>query len=96
MEALVHDPLSLLLPVAPRRARTQYLMNDHDREMFALGAQVQPLRSVLQGAGGRPTWPNFEPYYEELIAEYFPRKAALVAPMTAGRSPNLPRGATGC
>jgi inositol oxygenase len=46
-------------------------MNDHDREMFAWVRAFNPYDLYSKGAT-RPNVTALRPYYEELIARYFP------------------------
>jgi inositol oxygenase len=48
-----------------------HLMNDHDREMFAWVRKFNPYDLYSKGAE-RPDIAQLRPYYEDLIAEYFP------------------------
>jgi inositol oxygenase len=48
-----------------------HLMNDHDREMFAWVRAFSPY-DLYSKAATRPDVAKLRPYYEELIAEYFP------------------------
>jgi len=49
----------------------QYLMNDHDQEMFQWVRQFNPY-DLYSKSAERPDIDKLRPYYEELIAEYFP------------------------
>lgn len=48
-----------------------YLMNGHDREMFAAVRQFNPY-DLYSKSDTRPDLAELRPYYEQLIAEYFP------------------------
>lgn len=48
-----------------------HLMNDHDRAMFAWVRAFNPYDLYSKGAA-RPDVAKLKPYYEELIAEFFP------------------------
>ena len=50
-----------------------YLMNDHDREMFNWVRAFSPY-DLYSKSPVRPDPARLRPYYEELIAEYFPAK----------------------
>ena len=54
-----------------REGAYQRLMNDHDREMFAWVRAFNPYDLYSKGAA-RPNVTALRPYYEELIARYFP------------------------
>jgi inositol oxygenase len=54
-----------------REGAYQWLMNDHDREMFAWVRAFNPYDLYSKGAA-RPNVTALRPYYEELIARYFP------------------------
>jgi inositol oxygenase len=49
----------------------EHLMNDHDRKMFAWVRAFSPY-DLYSKAAQRPAVDRLRPYYEELIAEYFP------------------------
>jgi inositol oxygenase len=49
----------------------QYLMNDHDREMFKWVKAFTPY-DLYSKSSERPNVTELKPYYQELIAEYFP------------------------
>jgi inositol oxygenase len=51
----------------------QYLMNDHDRAMFKWVRAFNPYDLYSKGAD-RPNVAALKPFYDELIAEYFPAK----------------------
>lgn len=48
-----------------------HLMNDHDREMFAWVRAFNPY-DLYSKAAERPSVGRLRPFYEELIAEFFP------------------------
>lgn len=48
-----------------------HLMNDHDREMFEWVRQFNPY-DLYSKAAARPNVAALKPFYEDLIAEYFP------------------------
>jgi inositol oxygenase len=48
-----------------------HLMNDHDREMFKWVRKFNPY-DLYSKAAARPDVAALRPFYEELIAEYFP------------------------
>ncbi len=48
-----------------------YLMSDHDREMFRWVKEFNPYDLYSKGED-RPAVDDVRPFYEELIAEYFP------------------------
>ena len=48
-----------------------YLMHDHDREMFRWVREFNPY-DLYSKSAARPDVERVKPYYEELIAEYFP------------------------
>ena len=54
-----------------REGAYDYLMNDHDREMFAHVRDFNPY-DLYTKSSGVPDVAALRPYYEELIAEYFP------------------------
>ena len=49
----------------------KHLMNDHDHEMFEWVRKFNPYDLYSKGAE-RPNVAELKPFYEELIAEYFP------------------------
>lgn len=51
----------------------QHLMNDHDREMFKWVRAFNPYDLYSKGTD-KPDVAKLRPYYEDLIAEYFPAK----------------------
>lgn len=52
-----------------------YLMNEQDQEMFDWVRKFNPYDLYSKGAA-RPDWKEIKPYYEELVAEFFPTKIA--------------------
>lgn len=52
-----------------------HLMNDHDQEMFAWVRAFNPY-DLYSKAAARPDVGRLRPYYEELIAEFFPPQLA--------------------
>ncbi len=56
-----------------REGAYAHLMNDHDREMFEWVKKFNPYDLYSKGHD-RPVLAEVRPYYEELIAEYFPAK----------------------
>ncbi len=54
-----------------REGAYAHLMNDHDREMFAWVRAFNPY-DLYSKAESRPDVNRLRPFYEELIAEYFP------------------------
>ena len=50
----------------------EYLMDDHDREMLPWVKAFNPY-DLYSKSAERPPVAGVKPYYEELIAEYFPR-----------------------
>ncbi len=60
---------------AHREGAYGYLMNDRDREMFEWVRRFNPYDLYSKGAG-RPKLSDLRPYYDGLIAEYFPDKIA--------------------
>ncbi len=50
-----------------------YLMNDHDREMFKWVRKFNPY-DLYSKSDYRPSVNEVKPYYQELIAEFFPAK----------------------
>jgi inositol oxygenase len=51
----------------------EHLMNDRDREMFAWVRRFNPY-DLYSKADEKPDLEKLRPYYEQLIAEYFPAK----------------------
>ena len=58
---------------AHREGAYEYLMNDHDREMFAWVRTFNPYDLYSKG-DERVDPAKLRPYYEDLIAEYIPAK----------------------
>jgi inositol oxygenase len=58
-----------------REGAYDYLLNDHDREMFQWVRKFNPYDLYSKGAE-RPKLEELRPYYTDLIAEYFPDKVA--------------------
>jgi inositol oxygenase len=58
-----------------REGAYEYLFNDHDREMFPWVHKFNPYDLYSKGAE-RPKLEELRPYYNDLIAEYFPDKVA--------------------
>jgi len=56
---------------AHREGAYAHLMNEHDREMFAWVRAFNPYDLYSKGAA-RPDVNQLRPFYEVLIAEYFP------------------------
>jgi inositol oxygenase len=56
-----------------REGAYEYLMDDHDREMFAWVREFNPY-DLYTKSSGRPDVAALRPYYEDLIDEYFPRE----------------------
>ena len=57
---------------AHKEAAYNHLMNDHDREMFKWVKAFNPYDLYSKGAD-RPNVAELRPFYEELIAEFFPK-----------------------
>jgi len=57
---------------AHREGAYTNLMNDRDREMFAWVRKFNPY-DLYSKTPVRPDVAALRPYYEELIAEYFPK-----------------------
>jgi len=53
----------------------QYLMNGHDQEMFKWVRQFSQY-DLYSKSRERPDAEKLRPYYEDLIAEYFPPQLA--------------------
>ena len=49
----------------------RHLMNQHDEEMFEWVRKFNPYDLYSKGAE-RPSVTELRPYYEDLVAEYFP------------------------
>jgi inositol oxygenase len=58
---------------AHREGAYEYLMDDHDREMFKAVREFNPY-DLYSKSTERPDQEALRPYYENLIAEYFPPK----------------------
>lgn len=56
---------------AHRHGAYRHLMNDHDEEMFQWVRKFNPYDLYSKG-GSRPKLDEVKPYYEDLVAEYFP------------------------
>lgn len=56
---------------AHRHGAYRHLMNDHDEEMFQWVRKFNPYDLYSKG-GSRPRLEELKPYYEDLVAEYFP------------------------
>jgi inositol oxygenase len=56
-----------------REGAYDYLLNDHDREMFQWVRKFNPYDLYSKGAE-RPKLEELRPYYNDLISEYFPDK----------------------
>jgi inositol oxygenase len=56
---------------AHQEGEYQYLMNDHDKEMFKW-VRAFSNYDLYSKSAERPHAENLKPYYQELIAEYFP------------------------
>jgi inositol oxygenase len=54
-----------------REGAYSFLLDDHDREMFRWVREFNPY-DLYTKSGGRPDVAALRPYYESLIAEYFP------------------------
>ncbi len=51
----------------------EYLMNEHDRRMFAWVREFSPY-DLYSKSAHRPDVEQVKPFYQELIADYFPRE----------------------
>jgi inositol oxygenase len=60
---------------AHREGAYEHLMSEHDREMFRWVRAFSPYDLYSKGTD-RPDARGLRPFYEELIAEYFPAKVA--------------------
>ena len=60
---------------AHREGAYQHLMNSHDREMFRWVRAFNPY-DLYSKSDAPPNVDELRPYYEELIAEFFPEKIA--------------------
>jgi inositol oxygenase len=58
---------------AHREGAYEYLMDAHDREMFKAVREFNPY-DLYSKSSDRPDQEALRPYYEKLIAEYFPPK----------------------
>jgi len=58
-----------------REGAYDHLMNDHDREMFDWVRKFNPY-DLYSKSAERPKLEELRPYYNDLIAEYFPDKVA--------------------
>lgn len=58
-----------------REGAYDYLMNDHDREMFDWVRRFNPYDLYSKGTE-RPKLSELRPYYDDLVAEYFPKRVA--------------------
>ena len=56
-----------------REGAYEYLMDDHDREMFAWVREFNPY-DLYTKSSGRPDVVALRPFYEDLIGEYFPKE----------------------
>ncbi|HEV2501389.1 MAG TPA: inositol oxygenase family protein [Terriglobia bacterium] len=56
---------------AHRHGAYRHLMNDHDEEMFGWVRKFNPYDLYSKGSA-RPNFKELKPYYEDLVAEYFP------------------------
>jgi inositol oxygenase len=56
---------------AHRDGEYEYLMDDHDVKMFRWVCQFNPY-DLYSKAKERPNVAELRPYYEDLIAKYFP------------------------
>ena len=58
-----------------REGAYDYLLNDHDREMFQWVRKFNPYDLYSKGTE-RPKLEELRPYYADLVSEYFPNKIA--------------------
>ena len=58
-----------------REGAYEYLMNDKDRAMFEWVRKFNPY-DLYSKSSARPKLADVKPYYEDLVAEYFPSKIA--------------------
>ncbi len=58
-----------------REGAYDYLMNDHDRDMFNWVRRFNPYDLYSKGTE-RPKLSELRPYYDDLVAEYFPQRIA--------------------
>jgi inositol oxygenase len=56
---------------AHREGEYQYLMNDHDRNMFAWVRAFNPY-DLYSKSPNQPRMEELKPYYEDLITKYLP------------------------
>jgi inositol oxygenase len=61
---------------AHRHGAYRHLMNDHDVEMFAWVRKFNPYDLYSKG-GDRPKLKDVKPYYDDLIAEFFPAEISF-------------------
>jgi inositol oxygenase len=59
-----------------REGAYDYLMNDHDREMFQWVRKFNPY-DLYSKSAERPKAEELKPYYESLVAEFFPATVAF-------------------
>jgi inositol oxygenase len=59
-----------------REGAYDYLMTDHDREMFEWVRKFNPY-DLYSKSAYRPKLEDLKPYYEDLVNEYFPHKLAF-------------------
>jgi len=60
---------------AHRHGAYRRLMNAHDEEMFEWVRKFNPYDLYSKGRE-RPNWKEIKPYYEDLVAEFFPAEMA--------------------
>ena len=58
-----------------RQGAYDYLMNEHDREMFAWVKKFNPYDLYSKGQA-KPDVKELKPYYDDLFAEFFPARIA--------------------
>lgn len=58
---------------AHREGAYDYLMNDHDRALFEWVRTFNPF-DLYSKSDTKPSFQELRPFYEELVAEYFPAK----------------------
>lgn len=58
---------------AHRHGAYQHLMTEHDEQMFEWVRAFNPYDLYSKGRE-RPNWKEIQPYYEDLVAEFFPAK----------------------
>ena len=56
-----------------REGAYDYLMNDHDREMFEWVRTFNPF-DLYSKSDTKPDFKQLEPYYRDLVAEFFPKQ----------------------